>query len=143
MGQQRHISLDRPHQHHPSPPFTAGYVTLTASGASSEISVNDSTTNAMALRLLSQIVFGSVDNKLQNPFYAAATKTRRDLAASLGPREPIRRELSSPSFFKLWYRPVAATDRRHLGCVQPGRHRLQSLTVQSGINLWYRAKDQS
>lgn len=29
----------------------------------------------MALRLFGQTVFGSVDNKLENPFYAAATET--------------------------------------------------------------------
>ncbi|XWW97936.1 hypothetical protein V2A60_005932 [Cordyceps javanica] len=61
----------------PVPPFAGGYVVLEASGTSSRVGVGNSSSDALALLLFGQTVFAKADDddKLKNPFYAAATET--------------------------------------------------------------------
>ncbi|KAJ4148551.1 hypothetical protein LMH87_003016 [Akanthomyces muscarius] len=61
----------------PNPPFTSGYVTLEASSASS------------------RTVFAKVDNKLQNPFYAAATETKGIYQLVWNPQNPNDEQLEA------------------------------------------------
>ncbi len=70
-------------------------MTLEASGASSRVSVGNSSTDALALLLFGQTVFAKADNKLQNPFYAAATETKGIYQLVWNPQNPNDEQLEA------------------------------------------------